>query len=81
MRHKSEYSLRGLIAEALKYARMECCDFGCMPGDVLPKTEDEVTDFIRHRTKRYREAYLITNLETALAKIEARDRKPKKDGK
>ena len=82
MRHKSRYSLRGLIEEALDHARMQHCNFNEPDNgtEALPKDENDVTDFILHRTKRWREAWLIVPLETALAKIEARDRKKKNGG-
>lgn len=36
------------------------------PGDALPKTEAEVTDFIRKRTRLWRSSWILSPLEEAL---------------
>jgi hypothetical protein len=37
--------------------------------DTLPKTEKEVTEFIRRRTELWRESWIINPLELALEKL------------
>jgi hypothetical protein len=84
MRQKSQYSLRGLISRALDHARMERASFSenlLKPEFPLPKTEAEVTAFIKGRTKLWRESWLIPPLEQALSKIKMRDGKNAKSNK
>ena len=63
---------RELLSELRSAANFESADFGRLWGvaeDPLPKTEEEVTDFIRRRTKLYRETWvtpLIEELERCL---------------
>ncbi|CAO3447915.1 hypothetical protein [Azospirillum argentinense] len=55
-------SYRELLSELRITANFENASFGKLWGDVgdpLPKTEEEVTDFIRRRTKLYRETWVI----------------------
>jgi hypothetical protein len=75
MRQKSPYSLRGLIKSALQSAKMERVDFQELwTENVLPKTEGEVTEFIRKRTELYRNSHIIKPLQMALEKIEKKKR-------
>lgn len=51
---------------------MERCAFGTIwtdPDDPLPKTEAEVTEFIRRRTKVWRETWMIPKLEEVITKL------------
>ena len=75
-RSKSRYSLRGAIEEALRLARMDNLGFEdhhLKPDHPLPKTEAEVTAFIKGRTKLWRDSWLIPALERALDKVKKRD--------
>lgn len=71
MRNVSPNSLKSLIKEALRAAKMEDAGFDSnFPEVPLPTSEDEVTDFIKKRTENYRRSWIIHPLEGALAKLE-----------
>lgn len=65
-------SKKQLLAELRSMANFENASFGRLwesDADPLPKTEKEVTDFIRRRTALYRETWvtpLIAELESRL---------------
>ena len=66
----SPYSLRGLVKRALHAAKMADAEFSRNYDSNLPKTEKEVTEFIKERTKVYRDSWIIKPLEAALLKLE-----------
>jgi len=75
-RQVSPYSLKSLIKEALRAARMEGAGFQSNFPDVpLPTDEKDVTEFIKKRSELYRETWIIKPLKRALEKLEK-----KKDG-
>lgn len=57
---------------ALRAARMERASFSniCNPNDDCGVTEKNVTEFIKERTRRYRESWIIGPLELAIAELE-----------
>ncbi len=67
-----------LIAELRHFATLESADFSRLPPhdwrDALPTKEDEVTPFIRARTRVWRETWIVP----LIAELEARLVKPRK---
>jgi hypothetical protein len=53
---------------------MELARFGQLANKgLLPTTEAEVTEFIKQRTRLYRESWIIAPLEEAIREIEEGD--------
>ena len=68
-----ERSIKELLLAAYKSSNMELAEFGTIFDGKgmtpLPKTEKEVTLFIRRRTDVYRRSWLVTPLKEALDKL------------
>jgi hypothetical protein len=61
---------RRILEEIRSYATMESASFSRLwsdPDDPLPKTEAEVTEFIRRRTAIYRQTWILDYLDELLA--------------
>lgn len=60
-----------LLNRALTSARMDRADFNSIiPLENLPKTEIEVTKFIKDRTRLYRESWIVNPIKRAINLIE-----------
>lgn len=60
-----------LLNRALIDAQMERANFNSLiPLENLPKTEGEVTEFIKGRTRLYRESWIVSPLKQAIKLIE-----------
>ncbi|MCK5615035.1 hypothetical protein KAR91_74925 [Candidatus Pacearchaeota archaeon] len=68
-----ERTIIDLLEGALASSKMELADFGKIfleDKDLpYPKTEKEVTEFIKKRTELYRKSWLINPLKEALRKL------------
>jgi hypothetical protein len=65
--------LKAFIKSARASAALTRADFdglGSRPDDVITLKESEVTDFIRERTRLYRETWIINYLDEALRIID-----------
>jgi hypothetical protein len=61
------------LKEALDAAKLTRASFSNLfPDDPLPTSEKEVTEFIRRRTRLYRETWVIPTMRRLLAKIDPR---------
>ena len=73
---KAQEKLIALLREASEHAEMEHADFGgfWVQGDKplpFPKTDKEVTPFVKERTKTYRQSWIIRPLHNAIHLIES----------
>lgn len=61
---KKQALMRSLIRETIDSAQMNKAAFDqlCGDGQDLPKTEKQVTAFIKERTRLYRESWIINRL-------------------
>ena len=67
--HRLSASQRRILLEVHDHMTMASCRFdhmGCVADDDLPKTEAEVTDFIRRRTKVWRDSWVLGPLRCLL---------------
>jgi hypothetical protein len=70
-RQSSPNSLKSLVKNALKSARMEnACFEEIFPKTPLPRTEEEVNAFIKNRIEIYMSSWVIKPLEAVVEKLE-----------
>lgn len=65
--------------EVIKYVKFERASFSCITGareedGLLPKNENEVTGFIKKRTRLYMQSWVLPVLEEMVARGRGEDR-------
>jgi hypothetical protein len=69
-----------ILNRALVDARMERASFSRLHDkEPFPTTEAEVTEFIKERTRIYRDSWIISPLEQAIRLIKADGQKQRKE--
>jgi len=67
------------LEEVIRYVKFERASFNCITGareedGLLPKNENEVTEFIKKRTRLYMQSWVLPVLEKMVARGRGEDR-------